>query len=70
LRYVWTREHSIIGSDGWTREDLEKLLKLVADGRLTPLIDRTVGLSGVAAAEQALEDRAVLGKIIVDPRLG
>jgi alcohol dehydrogenase len=70
LRYVWTREHSIIGSDGWTREDLEELLQLVAARKLTPLIDRTVGLSGVAAAEQALEDRAVLGKIIVDPRLG
>jgi alcohol dehydrogenase len=69
LRYVWTREHSIIGSDGWTREDLEQLLVLVAEGRLTPLIDRIVGLSGVAAAEQALEDRAVVGKIIVDPRL-
>jgi alcohol dehydrogenase len=69
LRYVWTREHSIIGSDGWTRDDLEKLLALVSDGRLTPLVDRIVGLSGVAAAEQALEDRAVLGKIIVDPRL-
>jgi alcohol dehydrogenase len=69
LRYVWTREHSIIGSDGWTREDLEKLLALVADRRLTPLIDRIVGLSGVASAEKALEDRAVLGKIIVDPRL-
>jgi hypothetical protein len=33
------------------------------------LTDRIVGLSGVAAAEQALEDRAVLGKIIVDPGL-
>jgi len=69
LRYVWTREHSIIGSDGWEREDLVHLLALVADGRLTPLIDRVVGLSGVAASEQALEDRAVIGKIIVDPRL-
>ena len=55
LRYVWTREHSIIGSDGWTRDDLEKLLALVTDGSLTPLVDRVVGLSGVAAAEQALE---------------
>ena len=69
LRYVWTREQSIIGSDGWARDDLLQLLALVADGRLTPLIDRVVGLSGVAAAEQALEDRAVIGKIIVDPRL-
>jgi len=70
LRYVWAREQTIIGSNGWDREDLERLLELVSDGRLTPLIDRTIGLSGVAEAEQALEDRDVIGKIVVDPRLG
>lgn len=69
LRYVWVREQTIIGSNGWQRSDLERLLGLVADGRLTPRIDRTVGLAGVPDAHRALEGREVLGKIVVDPRL-
>lgn len=69
LRYVWVREQTIIGSNGWQRTDLERLLDLVARGELTPQIDRTVGLSEVPDAHRALEGREVLGKIVVDPRL-
>jgi alcohol dehydrogenase len=70
LRYVWTREQTIIGSDGWTRHDLEQLLSLVADGAITPVIDRVVPLDSVADAEAAIERREVFGKVIVAPPLG
>jgi alcohol dehydrogenase len=67
LRYVWVRESTIIGSDGWRRSDLEALLALVAVGRLEPVIDRIVGFDGVAAAHDDLEQRRVFGKILVSP---
>lgn len=69
LRYVWVRESTIIGSDAWRRSDLESLVDLVSDGRLEPVIDRTVGLNEVRAAQIALESRSVFGKIVIDPRV-
>jgi len=67
LRYVWVREATIIGSDGWCRADLEALLGLVAAGRLHPVVDRVVGLDQVRQAEEDLEARSVFGKIVIDP---
>jgi alcohol dehydrogenase len=67
LRYVWVREATIIGSDGWRRADLETLVELVAAGRLRPVIDRVIGLDQVRRAEEDLEARRVFGKIVVDP---
>lgn len=67
LRYVWVRESTIIGSDGWCRADLETLLGLVAAGRLHPVVDRVVGLDQVRQAEEDLEARSVFGKIVIDP---
>jgi alcohol dehydrogenase len=66
-RYWWTYEHTMIGSDGWLREDLSTLLKLVADGRLTPLIDKVLPLEQTAEAERLLEDREAVGKVLIKP---
>lgn len=68
LRYVWVRESTILGSDGWRRSDLEALMRMVAAGRLSPVVDRVVGLGQVSQAQRDLEARAVFGKIVVDPR--
>jgi alcohol dehydrogenase len=67
LRYVWVREQTIIGSDGWRRDDLEALLKLVEDGRITPVIDRVWPLERTREAEEAIERREVFGKVIMVP---
>jgi len=66
-RYWWTYEHTMIGSDGWLREDLETLLGLVAGGRLAPLIDKVLPLEETAEAERLLEDREVIGKVLIRP---
>lgn len=66
-RYWWTYEQSLIGSDGWTREDLSTLLALVASGRLQPVIDRVLPLEQAAEAERLLEDREVFGKVLLRP---
>jgi alcohol dehydrogenase len=68
LRYVWVRESTIIGSDGCKRADLEALLALLRDERIVPVIDRVVGFDDVRAAQQAMENRSIFGKVIVTPR--
>ena len=66
-RYWWTYEHTMIGSDGWLREDLVTLLGLVADGRLAPLVDKVLPLEQTAEGERLLEDREVVGKVLIKP---
>jgi alcohol dehydrogenase len=67
LRYVWVREETIIGSNGWQRADLESLVSLVEAGRIVPVIDRVLPLERTRAAEEAIERREVFGKIIITP---
>jgi len=67
VRYLWTYEHQIIGSDGWTVEDLAALLEEIAAGRLRPVIDRVFPLEQAAEAERLMEDREVFGKILLRP---
>jgi len=66
-RYWWTFEQTLIGSDGWLFDDLRILLDLVAGARLTPVIDRVLPLEETAEAERLLEDREVVGKVLLKP---
>jgi len=65
LRYVWTRELSVLGSDGWSRADLEAVLRAAQSGRIRPVIDRRLPLADTAEGQRLLEDRDVFGKIII-----
>lgn len=67
LRYVWTRELDILGSDGWTREDLERLVDEVAGGELAPVVHRVYPLSPAPEAVAELEERRAFGKVVVVP---
>ena len=67
LRYVWTYELKILGSNSWTPEDLERLMELIADGRLKPVIDTILPLAETARGVRRLADREVIGKIIITP---
>jgi alcohol dehydrogenase len=67
LRYVWVRELAILGSDGWTRDDLNALLDAVASKRIRPVIDRVLPLAATAEGQRLLEEREVIGKVIIHP---
>jgi alcohol dehydrogenase len=68
IRYIWTFELNIVGSNGWTREDITALLALVRTGRLKPVLDpRRFRLTEVREAMALLEGRAMVGKVIVLP---
>ena len=38
IRFIWTFELNIMGSNGWSRDDILALLELVAKEKLTPVI--------------------------------
>lgn len=65
LRFIWTFELQIRGSNGWEREDLHELLELVQSRQLKVLIDRQWPLDDGAKALASLEDRKVFGKVLV-----
>lgn len=67
LRFIWSYELQVLGSNGWAREDLTSLLDLVRTGKLKPIIDQTYSLEGINDAFAQLEDRKVFGKVLVKP---
>lgn len=67
LRYVWTRELSILGSDGWSRDDLLALVDDVRQRRLEPVIHAVYPLSRVNEAIADVEERRAIGKVVVVP---
>ncbi|MFD1412537.1 zinc-binding dehydrogenase [Oceanobacillus jeddahense] len=67
LRYVWTREITIQGSNGWEQKDLETLLDLVKKGKLDPIIDQVLPIEDIQKAHQLIEQREIFGKIIIKP---
>jgi NADPH:quinone reductase-like Zn-dependent oxidoreductase len=67
IRYIWTFELQIRGSNGWMREDLHRLLDLVRSQRLKVLIDRVYSLDESRDAVQALEERKFFGKLVIAP---
>ncbi len=67
LRFIWTFELKILGSNGWARDDITALLAMVAAGRLEAVIDEVFPLERAPEALRRLEDRQVFGKLVIVP---
>jgi alcohol dehydrogenase len=67
IRFIWTFELKILGSNGWARSDIEELLRMVQSGKLRVMVDRTYPLEEAAEALRMIEDRQVFGKVVVTP---
>jgi NADPH:quinone reductase-like Zn-dependent oxidoreductase len=67
IRYIWTFELQVLGSNGWMKEDIEQLFELVRARKLKPIIERRYTLEEVNMAFDALENRQVFGKVVVRP---
>jgi alcohol dehydrogenase len=65
LRFIWTAEMDIRGSNGWKRDDLDELLRLTRSRDLVPVIDSRVPLPDGVEAHLALEERRFFGKIVI-----
>ena len=67
LRYIWTFELKILGSNSLAREDITALLDMVQAGRLQAVIDETFPLERAPEALARLEERLVFGKLVITP---
>ena len=65
LRYIWSFELTVIGSNGWESEDLASLLAMVASGELAPVVDSVRPMREARQAIQALVERRVVGKAVL-----
>ncbi|CAN5352829.1 zinc-binding dehydrogenase [soil metagenome] len=67
IRFIWTFELKIQGSNGWAREDIVTLLDLVRHGKLKVHIDTVYRLEDAQKALKTIEDRQVFGKLVIVP---
>src|SRR5580704_14520226 len=67
LRYVWTFELKIIGSNSYYDDDLQALMRMIEAGRIRPVIDKVLPLDQAAEGLRLIRDREVIGKVVVVP---
>jgi NADPH:quinone reductase-like Zn-dependent oxidoreductase len=67
LRYIWSFELQIIGSNSFYDDNLQALMGLIAQGKLKPVIDKVLPLKDAAEGVRLIQDREVFGKVIVTP---
>lgn len=67
LRYVWSFELKIIGSNSFYDDNLKALMELIEQGRMKPIIDEVLPLRRAAEGLRLIENREVFGKVVVEP---
>jgi alcohol dehydrogenase len=67
MRFIWVRELQVLGSNGYSKENIATALEYVAAGRVNPVIGRRLPLSEAREAERLIEDRSFFGKIVLEP---
>ncbi|HEY5638107.1 MAG TPA: zinc-binding dehydrogenase [Burkholderiales bacterium] len=67
LRYVWSFEIEIKGSNSFYDDDLKGLMDMIQDGRIRPAIDAVLPLERAAEGLALIRDRKVIGKVVVKP---
>ncbi|MBI4294530.1 MAG: zinc-binding dehydrogenase [Betaproteobacteria bacterium] len=67
LRYLWSFEIQVIGSNSFYDENLTALMDLIQEGKLKPVVDTVLPLERAAEGVRMIQDREVLGKIVVTP---
>jgi alcohol dehydrogenase len=67
LRYVWSFELKIIGSNSFYDENLKNLMDLINADKMKPVIDKVLPLEGAREGLRLIKDREVIGKVVVTP---
>jgi alcohol dehydrogenase len=67
LRYVWSFELQIIGSNSFYDENLLALMDLIAEGKMKPVVDEVLPLEKATEGLRLIENREVFGKVVVTP---
>jgi len=67
LRFLFSKQWSLLGSFMGTLGDLHAVLKFVFRKELRPVIDKVYPLSEIRAAHERLENKEQFGKVLVRP---
>jgi len=67
LRVLFYKQISLLGSTMGSKGDLFRILELVQQGRLRPVLDRVLPLQKAAEAQRQLESRAHFGNVVLVP---
>ena len=67
LRYIWSFELKIIGSNSFYDDNLASLMALIAAGKIKPVIDKVLPLDQARDGLRLIADREVIGKVVVTP---
>jgi len=67
LRYIWSFELQVIGSNSFYDDNLQALMGLIAGGKMKPVIDKVLPLERAAEGLRLIETREVFGKVVVTP---
>jgi len=67
LRYIWSFEIQIIGSNSFYDDDLQALMDFIQQGKMKPVIDSTLPLDRAIDGLRMIENREVFGKVVVTP---
>jgi alcohol dehydrogenase len=67
LRYIWSFELQIIGSNSFYDDNLQELLQLIQQGKMKPIIDKVLPLEHAVEGLRMIENREVFGKVVINP---
>ncbi|HSC95868.1 MAG TPA: zinc-binding dehydrogenase [Burkholderiales bacterium] len=67
LRYIWSFELQVIGSNSFYDDNLQALMGLIAAGKMKPVIDKVLPLERAVEGLRLIESREVFGKVVVTP---
>lgn len=65
VRYLWMRQKRIIGSHFANAYECMRANRLIAEGKIRPVLWRTMGFEGIPEAHQLLHENRHLGKIAI-----
>jgi len=67
LRYLYSRQLSLLGSFMGSLGELHEVLSHIGRGALRPIVDRVYPLGEIRAAHERLENKEQFGKIVLTP---
>ncbi|GAB7523212.1 zinc-binding dehydrogenase [Paraburkholderia sp. 2C] len=67
LRYIWSFEIRVMGSNSFYDDNLSALMELIRTKQISVQIDKVLPLEQAAEGLRMIRDREVLGKIVVTP---
>ena len=67
LRYIWSFELQVMGSNSFYIEDLTSLMDMISKGEIKPVIDKTLSLEEAREGLRLIQDREVIGKVVITP---